>query len=113
MGPVTKNRANQHTFALIEERSIHAQKIAIPQKRTTIAGIDITTNAKNRSPAGSLAQDEVFKDCRIDGITINSANTQRLENTAAEPKNTAATALDSSQLDLILNLGCSLLLDCG
>jgi len=46
MGPVPKNRRNQNTFVRIEW-SMHAQKIAIPQKIAIIDGIATAATAKN------------------------------------------------------------------
>jgi hypothetical protein len=65
-GQVTRNSKNQSIFTLTGERSVNAQKNAMPQEIMSAHGIVSTSNAANRIPK-TLFADEEFKKCRTHG----------------------------------------------
>jgi len=91
---------NQSTFTPRGERSVNAQKIAMLKEIISEHGIVRATNAANKIPKKSLA-DEEFKKFRTHGTAIQKPDAKQLEHTTADPKNSREATFETSQLDMI------------
>lgn len=100
MGQVTRNRRNHSTLTPTGERSLKAQKPAMPKEIISEHGIVRTTNAANRMPKALLA-DEEFKKFRTNGTAIKRPYAKHVRHTTTVQKNSVESAFDSSQLIFI------------
>jgi hypothetical protein len=90
---------NQTALIPTRERSINAQKIAMPKEITSEHKAVRVINAANRIPKTLLA-DEMSKKCRHDGTAITRAHAQKLKQTTTDHKNSLEATPDTSQLNL-------------